>query len=164
MASSAHVNSLVRLIRSSGIVVRPGNVHSYKHMGATLADAVLQAGLNYNAVVRPRVLRFLQKFPEATTTSKVLDYVHALGAEQLLNWKDSEKPARFVAVANFFYVRSVETEECLKGWLQKTDTDSQSELRQVRGIGPKTVDYLKMLVCLPAVAVDRHIKLFVKQS
>jgi endonuclease III-like uncharacterized protein len=31
-------------------------------------------------------------------------------------------------------------------------------LLQLKGVGPKTVDYLKMLVGIPTVAVDRHIK------
>ena len=31
----------------------------------------------------------------------------------------------------------------------------------VRGVGPKTVDYLKTLVGLPAIAVDRHLRTFV---
>ena len=31
---------------------------SYGHMGATLTDAVLQAGVKYETVVRPRVLRW----------------------------------------------------------------------------------------------------------
>ena len=33
---------------------------SYNHMGATIADAVLQAGTIYDTVVRPRVSRILE--------------------------------------------------------------------------------------------------------
>ena len=131
-------------------------------MGATLSDAVLQAGLNYNAVVRPRVSRLLHCFPQATTTSKFLDLIDEFGAEHLLNWKHPEKPTRLIAIANFFYVRSIETENCLSEWLQSTD--NAAHLETIRGIGPKTVDYLKMLVGIPAVAVDRHIRTFVQRA
>ena len=37
-------------------------------------------------------------------------------------------------------------------------------LVELRGVGPKTVDYLKMLVGLPDLAVDRHIRLLVSRA
>lgn len=162
MASSKQVEKLIRFIQSNGIVPSNPIAHGYKHMGATLSDAVLQAGLNYNAVVRPRVSRLLHGFPRATTTSKFLDLIDEFGAEHLLNWKHPEKPARLIAVTSFFYVRSIETENCLREWLQIPN--NAEHLEDIRGIGPKTVDYLKMLVGIPAVAVDRHIKTFVRHS
>jgi len=35
------------------------------HLGAVLADSILQAGLNYTTVVRPRVLAILQVYPSS---------------------------------------------------------------------------------------------------
>jgi len=136
--------------------------HGYKHMGATLSDAILQAGLNYNTVVKPRVLRLLHNFPRATTTSKFLDLIDEFGAEHLLNWKHPEKPTRLITIANSFYVRSIETENYLRDWLQSPD--NAMDLESIRVVGPKTVDYLKMLVGIPAVAVDRHIRTFVQRA
>lgn len=131
-------------------------------MGATLSDAVLQAGLNYNTVVRPRVTRIINCFPSATTTSKFLDLIDELGIEHVLNWQHPEKLSRAIALANFFYVRSIETENCLGEWLQSAA--NCDNLENVRGVGPKTVDYLKMLAGIPAVAVDRHIRTFVNSA
>lgn len=162
MASSKHVDKLIRFIRSNGIVASTSVAHGYKHMGATLSDAILQAGLNYNTVVRPRVLRLLHHFPKAKTTSQFLDLVDEFGAAHLLNWKHPEKPTRLTAIANFFYVRSIETENCLGDWLQSPD--NATHLESIRGVGPKTVDYLKMLAGIPSVAVDRHIKAFVQRA
>lgn len=61
-----------------------------------------------------------------------------------------------------FYVRSIATEDCLREWLQLPN--NAAHLRGTKGIGPKTVDYLKMLVGIPAVAVDRHIRTFVHRA
>jgi hypothetical protein len=45
--------AFIRDLRGFGVVdYIDGN---YGHMGATIIDAVLQAGVNYNSVVRPRV-------------------------------------------------------------------------------------------------------------
>ncbi|REJ91782.1 MAG: hypothetical protein DWQ35_13850 [Planctomycetota bacterium] len=54
---------------------------------------------------------------------------------------------------------SVETEADVAEWL--TSAENVESLKMVRGIGPKSVDYFKMLVGIPAVAVDRHLRQFV---
>lgn len=162
MASSTDVTKLVRFIRLRGIVPSATITQGYGHMGATLCDSILQAGLNYDTVVRPRITWILNSFPNETTTSRLLDLVDELGAARLLNWSHPEKPSRLIALANFFYVRSIETEHCLREWLQVATNGVH--LESVRGVGPKTVDYLKMLVGIPAIAVDRHIKNFVNNA
>ena len=47
--------------------VRPAPPHG--HMGATMVDSILQRGMNYDAVVLPRVHRLRDEHPEAATTS-----------------------------------------------------------------------------------------------
>jgi len=42
--------------------------YPYNHMGATITDAMLQAGINYEAVVKPRV-NCVYGYYEAKTTS-----------------------------------------------------------------------------------------------
>ncbi|TOO24339.1 hypothetical protein CGH40_22920, partial [Vibrio parahaemolyticus] len=44
------------------------------------------------------------------------------------------------------------------------DADFCNELQTLNGIGPKTVDYMKCLVGIDSVAVDRHIKSFAKAA
>jgi len=162
MASSQNVEKLVDFIRSEGLETASATAYGYNHMGATLSDAILQAGLNYKTVVQPRVRRIINHFPNDKTTSQFLDLMDAFGLEHVINWQHPEKLGRLVTLANFFYVRSVETENCLRDWIQSTDNCSQ--LLNLRGVGPKTVDYLKMLSGCPAVAVDRHIRAFVKNA
>ena len=47
----------------------------YHHLGAVLADSVLQAGLNYNSVVRPRVRAIFELFPHARSLGQIVEIV-----------------------------------------------------------------------------------------
>jgi hypothetical protein len=134
----------------------------YNHMGATITDAALQAGINYDTVVRPRVQHVRQDYPQASTTSGFLRLLHEQGAEKVLRWKHPEKPARAVALATFLQTEGVETETDLANWLA-VDSNLPG-LRGVRGVGPKTVDYLKILCGMNTAAVDRHMYAFLEEA
>jgi endonuclease III len=82
------------------------------------------------------------------------------GLNNVLNWQHIEKPIRIGRLTEFLKGQQIETEHELSGWLM--DDTNVDALRKLNGIGPKTVDYLKSLVGLQAVAVDRHVKTFVK--
>jgi hypothetical protein len=133
---------------------------AYTHMGALLADAVLQAGLNYRTVVWPRVNRILALWSEATSTSDLLRLIHSCGASHILQWTHQEKLNRFVLLGEFVRNNAIETVPEFASWLG--DESNVFEILTVRGVGPKTVDYLKNLTGMPVVAVDRHIRAFVE--
>lgn len=130
--------------------------HGYHHMGATISDTVLQAGLNYRHVVEPRVRRLIVEYPEARTTSDFQELLAFHGLKTLLRWNDSEKPRRIMEMTWFFSTEGLQTESMVCQWLYKPG--NANLLLQLKGVGPKTVDYLKMLVGIPSIAVDRHIK------
>ena len=81
------------------------------------------------------------------------------GLHDVLSWSHPEKPTRIGQLTEFLAERNIETEHDLSEWLI-VEANSES-LRGLRGVGPKTVDYLKSLVGIPAVAVDRHVRTFV---
>lgn len=135
---------------------------AYSHMGALLADAVLQAGLNYRTVVQPRVNRILTLWSDALLTSDLLRLINDWGAPHLLQWTHEEKLNRFVGLVEFVHKHSVETVTDFAAWL--AIDQNVSDLRTLRGVGPKTVDYLRNLTGTPAIAVDRHIRAFVESS
>ncbi len=134
----------------------------YDHMGATMADAILQSGLNYQNVVYPRIQAIIQRYPGGNTTSAFLKILAEEGHEKVLDWKHHEKPARLMALVEFIKFKNIETVKELQKFL--LHEDNLDGLRELRGIGPKTVDYLKMLVGIQAVAVDRHIWRFVEKA
>ena len=138
------------------------SMDSYHHMGATLADAVLQRGINYETVVEPRIKRLLAAYPEATTTSAFARVVQEHGAPQVLDWGDGQKPQTLVALTNLLLQSGVETEEELRAWLERPG--NVGRLQQIKGIKDKTADYLKILVGIQTVAVDTHLFRFLTDA
>lgn len=131
-----------------------------EHLGAVIADSVLQAGLNYTTVVRPRVLDILRAHPECLTISSLLSVIKNGGSGAFLNWRHHEKISRFEALVIFLHGWGIEDAEDLRAGLG-TD-EFCCAIQTVNGIGPKTVDYMACLVGLDTIAVDRHVRAFAK--
>ena len=132
------------------------------HLGAALADCVLQAGLNYQTVVRGRVERIRRVFPEAATLAGTTQIVAKGAVADFLMWKHPEKIGRFARLVAVMERNRVENVRYLQARLLREDF--KAGLLAISGIGPKTVDYLSCLVGIDCVAVDRHIKLFAKSA
>jgi hypothetical protein len=146
----------------------------YHHMGATITDAVLQAGLRYETVVWPRVQHVMEAFPEAATTSGFLSALKVRGGEEIVHWTHPEKLGRMIAVAELFASEGIETEIELRVWLCGNGTGGADEhacranvakLAAVHGMGPKTIDYFKILCGEDdTAAVDVHLLRFLGQA
>lgn len=133
----------------------------YNHIGATITDAILQAGISYNTVVKPRVDKLMVNYPEASTTTGFIRLFERIDIQELLNF-GGLKPKRIADIAYFFLNEAIETEEDLKSWLSVTE--NISKLRKLNGVGPKTADYFKILVGIETNAIDRHLENFVKDA
>lgn len=126
------------------------------HMGATIAEAVLQAGMRYEAQVAPRVRRILRDFPEATTSTR---FLAALGDDPGVVVGIRGRKAGYVrALAVFLAGEGLEEEAQLLAWLG--EPGSTARLREIRGVGPKTVSYLRLLVGGEEIAVDVRVRSF----
>jgi hypothetical protein len=134
----------------------------YCHMGATICDTILQAGLNYRTVVAPRISQLLNRWPTARTSTAFLFNLRRYDLYSVLSWTDDEKPRRIVELAEFLVEQDLETECDVADWLS-TESHVDS-LRQLRGFGPKTTDYLKMMVGVSAIPVDRHVRSFLGKA
>ena len=135
---------------------------STSHMGAALADAILQSGLNYHAVVRPRVDRILTVYPEAAIVSGLRNILKGRGASEFLNWRHSTKITRFVCLVALLEADGVECVVDLRSWLGRRC--ARDQLLELHGIGPKTYDYICCLVGMDHIAVDRHVKTFANEA
>lgn len=134
----------------------------YDNMAATLTDAFLQAGLNYNTCVSPRIGTIRRVYPDVVTTS---DFVRVLdrGEEfwQTIRWQGVTKRHRIQTAARFFQEADVQTEADLLDYLQA----EREAVAGLPGVGPKTLDYFHMLCGDPTrVAVDTHMRDFPKQA
>ncbi|WP_315765251.1 MULTISPECIES: hypothetical protein [unclassified Bradyrhizobium] len=132
------------------------------HVGAVLADAALQAGLNYRSVVKTRVDRIVQEFPEAATLSGLFKAIGSVGVNEFLRWQHHTKVSRFISLAELLRDEGVDDFGQLRAWLEIPACREQ--LRAIRGVGPKTVDYICGLVGLEFIAVDRHIRAFASDA
>jgi len=139
--------------------VEPEPLH--RHMGAIITDVILQSGLNFETVVKPRVQKILN-LPEAATTSGFLKIIEKTGLNALLDWRDAEKPRRVIEVTKLFAREGVETPEQLKVWLE--NGENVAKLDAVKGVGSKTLDYFRFLSGIPTAAVDRHMLNFLKKA
>lgn len=143
-------------------IIEP-NLCSYSnHIGALLTDAVLQAGLSYRSVVWPRVSYVLTAFPEAKTTSSFLRVLQEKGVSNVLQWRNSEKIQRLEELVGFFIRKSIDTTAELADFLR--DDGNVESMKEIRGIGDKTCDYIKRLLGFDTVAVDRNIRSFVEKA
>lgn len=151
------------LATAEGVEVAERHSRScYNHLGALLADASLQAGLNYSAVVRPRIQRILAEYPHANSVKALTTIIADGQLPSFLGWQHQTKLARFILLVNTLKSLGVGTLVDLRGRLD--DDEFCSELMRINGVGPKTIDYMACLVGLEAVAVDRHIMNYARKA
>lgn len=147
---------------AEGVSSTPRRVRArYNHVGAVLADSVLQAGLNYESVVRPRIARILMQYPQATTVDVLMTIINSGGSSDFLNWKHPVKAARFERVVLTVHQAGITNTDELRSQLR--NDDFCQFLQKLNGVGPKTVDYMACLVGIESIAVDRHIRTFARR-
>jgi len=156
-STSSDARAVVRTLASLNnfFLQEQAAVCTYGHIGATLADAGLQASVRYSTVVAPRVQRLIRLWPTAATLAVFRLKAARYGLSDVLRWNHPEKLARINDIAALVHADGVETEAELRLWLEQSGADAR--LRGVTGVGPKTADYLRRLVGLQAVPIDRHI-------
>ena len=135
---------------------------SYCHMGATITDSVLQAGLNYQNVVYPRVKNLLINYAGYKTTCDFIILMQTVPINELIHINNKRKQTLIHDLTWFFFENGIENEHQLAEWL--SDLNNAEKLMRFNGVGYKTVDYLKSLVGVSSVAIDRHLFSFLKMA
>jgi thermostable 8-oxoguanine DNA glycosylase len=157
---AARLAEFIRRLEDFSIVAEiDGN---YNHIGATIADAVLQANMKYETHVRPRIVRIKRMFPDAATMSGLKKILLGMTASDFLDWRGMDRVNRFREIVDLFSYEKIETEENLRDWLM--NDRNLLKLAMIKGIGPKTIDYLKILTGIQTCAIDRHLLDFLKQA
>lgn len=135
---------------------------SCQHLGAVLADSVLQSGLNYSTVVKPRISRILKEYEHANNTSELILIIKTGNTSEFLNWQHMTKITRFEELVISIHELGIENSMELR---KRLDEESFCRsLQEISGIGPKTVDYMSCLLGIESVAVDRHIRNYAKRA
>ncbi|MFD5469490.1 hypothetical protein [Streptomyces sp. NPDC127105] len=158
MATSSSVQRLAAHVRS---VLGDGPFHlpvGWTHMGAVICDASFHARRKYKSIIRPRLLQLQSAWPDAVT---VRGFQARLATEDLgvaMNFKSPSRVATAHAITDLLVARGVDTRDDLRAWLDHQD--NRAALRAVKGVGPKSVDYIGNLVGRSQVAVDVHLRAF----
>ena len=79
-----------------------------------------------------------------------------------LDWRGMDRVKRFDDIVGLFWSESIETEDDLRDWL--TNERNLVKLAMIKGIGPKTLDYFKILTGIQICAIDRRLLDFLKQA
>ena len=163
MTTKDKANKLTEFIRGlpdfSIVTEMDGN---YQHLGATIADAVLQANMRYETHVRPRIKHIRRMFPAAATMSGLKKTLTERTTSGFLDWRGMDRVTRFDDIVNLFSSESIETEDDLKQWLM--NERNLIKLDMIKGIGPKTLDYFKILTGIQTCAIDCRLLDFLKQA
>ena len=134
----------------------------YTHIGALFTDIILQAGLNYKSVVRPRVEKMMSDFPEANNLENLQLIIEKHSLENILSWKHPVKLERFIDLIKFCSDRNINNCDDLTVFLRHKD--NRILFLSVKGLGPKTLDYTMKLLNFDTIAVDRHIIGFMESA
>mgnify|MGYP003462303760 CR=1 FL=1 len=147
---------------SDFIICEPKPCYYNNHIGALFTDIILQAGVNYDTVVRPRVSSILKEYPQACNVDHFNAILHKFGYENVLRWNNPVKLQRMKNLISFCRDNNIQTANDLVLFL--SDAKKASTLKEIKGIGNKTYDYLLKLMNVDTVAVDRHIFSFIKEA
>jgi hypothetical protein len=135
---------------------------NYRHLGATIADAVLQANMRYETHVRPRIRHIRARYPAAATLSGLKETLIEKTTTRFLDWGGMDRVKRFDDIVGLFSSEGIETDDDLKGWL--LNERNLLKLARIKGIGPKTIDYFKILTGIQTCAIDRRLLDFLRQA
>lgn len=132
------------------------------HLGAILTDIILQAGLNYNSVVFPRVIFVYENYPKASDLQGLLDTLSCISLSEFLQWNHCTKLSRYNCIIEFMIQYKITDSYRLCAFL--LDKNNKEKFLNLPGIGKKTLDYFFKLMGSDVVAVDRHILTFLDKA
>lgn len=133
-------------------------------MGAVICDASFQARRKYESTIRPRILQLQAAWPDAAT---VRGFQTRLATEDLAVAMNFNSPGRIATahgITDLLVANGVDTRNDLHAWLDHEAGRSALLAVRVRGVGPKTVDYIGNLVGRSQIAVDVHLRAFAAEA
>ncbi|MFD4353698.1 hypothetical protein ACFWPX_14155 [Nocardia sp. NPDC058518] len=167
LTSPDDLGKVVAHVRSLGLEPREAE-RRWDHIGGVIVDASLQPRTKYKAVVLPRVRKVISQWPDAAVLSGFRRRLESDDLSDFLGWSPASRKLTVVAdLTAALHSLGIETVHELAACYDGGDREQQTRraLRQVKGVGPKTVDYIAILTGSTGhVAVDMHIAGFVRAA
>lgn len=158
-----NTDKLAAYIRSIEGFVYSEQIDSYDHMGAVVVDGILQAGLSYKTVVKPRVMSILNQYGDKKTTDDFISVCAKVGIRNLINFQNGYKPDCIISLLHFLKSNNIQTVRELKLWLRNPDNKNRF-IKENKGIGAKTAEYFRILCGDQTVKVDVHMARFLDSA
>ncbi|MBW0275516.1 hypothetical protein ATM97_09955 [Nocardia sp. MH4] len=140
----------------------------WDHVGGVIVDAALQPRTKYKTVVLPRVRKVIAQWPDAAVLSGFRRRLESDVLSEFLGWRPTSRKLTVVTgLTSALQAMGIETVQELAACYDGGDREQSTRraLRQVNGVGPKTVDYIAILTGSTGhVAVDTHIVGFVRAA
>lgn len=161
------LGKVVAYVKSLGLEPREAE-RRWDHLGGVIVDASLQPRTKYKTVVLPRVRKVISQWPDAAVLSGFRRRLESEDLSEFLGWRPTSRKLTVVTdLAAALHALGIETvrelADCYDGGEREQQT--RGALRQVTGVGPKTVDYIAILTGSTGhVAVDTHIAGFVRAA
>ncbi|SFV23828.1 hypothetical protein [Micrococcus terreus] len=147
-----------------------------EHMGGLIVDSALQRRNKYGSTVAPRVAKIIEAWPKAVTTTgfrrlagdgdtSTFDWslnTGLAGLGKVIDWSSPTRLVQMAETATVFADHGIDTTDQLREALEDEHTRAplRAQLRRIRNIGPKTLDYFDILCGITeATAVDSRIRL-----
>lgn len=154
------VNKLLAYIDENNIDPTNCAPRGWDHMGAIIADAVLQQRNRYEPTVRSRVESIISDWPDAKTTSGLQKRIAAGGLAEVIRWTGEDRLHEVEEIADVLSELGIETHDELSAALSSDPrrTEVRAALGKVKHVGPKTLDYFDILVGYSGTAIDDRIR------
>lgn len=167
LTSQDDLGKVVEYVKSLGLEPREAE-RRWDHIGGVIVDASLQPRTKYKTVVLPRVRKVISQWPDAAVLSGFRRRLESDDLSEFLGWRPtSRKLTVITGLTAALHALRIETVRELAACYDGGDREERTRraLRQVNGVGPKTVDYIAILAGSTGhVAVDTHIAGFVRAA
>jgi hypothetical protein len=157
---------MLEWLRKEGVRATPlGAEYSYDNPVLICIDAVLSINRRYNGFVVPRISRFRYRFPHITTLTHLKELVSQRGYEGFAGVWDYEHADRVrildQLIAWFLGEKKRQREPddlvVMRRWADGFRLDRERE-PLIAGLGPATLQYLRMLLGVSTAKPDRYIR------
>jgi len=131
------------------------------NIGAIVIESILQSGLNYNYVVKPRIEKFYNKYESFYSLSQLDFLLQYNSIEDIMGVNNGRKKKALTDLMKLLFKYEVEYIYQLQDVI--LSPLFVEEFLSIKGIGNKTLDYLMILLGLDSIAIDRHLFKFLKE-
>ncbi|WP_406464801.1 hypothetical protein OH768_52970 [Streptomyces sp. NBC_01622] len=131
-------------------------------MGSVICAASFQPRRKYESTIRPRIRQLQAAWPDAAA---VRGFQTRLAMEDLavaMNFNSPRRVATARGITDLLVTNGIDTRNDLHAWFDHEA--GRTALLVVKGVGPKTVDYIGNLVGRSKIAVDVHLRAFAAEA